>query len=641
MSGTSKGKTEKHHHDLSNAVRARQESNIEQLATSIRNFTNPFLSDSSDLFNIATKVVMPDKVKEDLCQQSTVGTQLLSRFVEERVTTATQSIWHPMKKRKLDTWKSATKIIRVKAKVIELKEDRSLFARMSLVAKSRPEIDMKEAVGEFEFNVVPKSMFAQDGSVLHCSCKSALMAILEKVANTGASSNTAELEIHPPIQEGTRMKVSIVDGMAEVQALDKPSWIKNCSQLADHFLERVLYRYHGSDELQLVFHRYDVPLSLETATRVSRQGKEAPIYYKISDATHIAKIPMKRLLSHVKTKSELTEYLAVKLLEKGKGAGMNVVVAWGTRCQATHRDMAHLESNHEEADTKLLLHAVDATSFGATSIEIVSPDTGVFVLSLRRYSLLCEDTSFVTGRGGRHRKIKLCPIVRVLGPAKTAALPGFHAWSGADVTGSFAGKANMLCWKAFIDADQDSITALADLGTSDVPHGTTYAGIEKLVCKLYQPNTRITKVKDLRWLLFRKKQAESERLPPTLAALREATKRAHYQCMVWNSDILANPELPSPSDYGWKLEADEWVPVMTSLKPAPDAVLHLVKCGCLTERCSTNRWQCRKAGLPCTDLCGCADDEEGEPCQNVSEEVEGSESSDEEEEEDVGDGDHD
>ncbi|EDO28722.1 predicted protein [Nematostella vectensis] len=434
---------------------------------------------------------MPDKVKEDLCQQSTVGTQLLSRFVEERVTTATQSIWHPMKKRKLNTWKSATKIIRVKAneKVIELKEDRSLFARMSLVAKSRPEIDMKEDVGEFEFNVVPKSVFAQDGSMLHCSCKSALMAILEKVANTGAGSNTAELEIHPPIQEGTRMK------------------------------ERVLSKYHEGDELQLVIDRYDVPLSLKTATRVSRQGKEAPIYYKISDATHIAKIPMKRLLSHLKTKSELTEYLAVKLLEKGKGAGMNVVVAWGTRCQATHRDMAHLESNHEEADTKLLLHAVDATSFGATSIEIVSPDTDVFVLYLRRYSLLYEETSFVTGRGDRHRKIKLGPIT------------------------------------------------CQNCGTSWIP------------C--------------MEWSRCHRELCRHSGKSGTAIALR----------------------------LRWKLEA--------------------VKCGCLKERCSTNRCQCRKAGLPCTDLCGCADDEEGEPCQNVTEEEEGSESSDEVEEEDVGDGDHD
>ena len=102
MSGMSACKTEKHYHSLSTAVRARQEKNIEQLATSFRDFTKPFLDESSDLFNIAIKVVMSNKVKEDLCQQSAAGTQL-SSFVEERVTTGTYSIWYPMKKRKLNT----------------------------------------------------------------------------------------------------------------------------------------------------------------------------------------------------------------------------------------------------------------------------------------------------------------------------------------------------------------------------------------------------------------------------------------------------------------------------------------------------------------------------------------------------------
>ena len=107
--------------------------------------------------------------------------------------------------------------------------------------------------------------------------------------------------------------------------------------------------------------------------------------------------------------------------------------------------MAYLESNQEEADTKLLLHALYATTSGATSIEIVSPDTNVFVLSLWRFSELGENTSFVTGRGQRRRKVLLSPIVRALGADKTAALPGFRAWRGADVTGSFAGKGRLAC----------------------------------------------------------------------------------------------------------------------------------------------------------------------------------------------------
>lgn len=148
---------------------------------------------------------------------------------------------------------------------------------------------------------------------------------------------------------------------------------------------------------------------------------------------------MKRLLSHVNTKMELTQYLAKKTLERGQQSGKRVVVAWSSFCKGTHKEMAYLESNQEEADTKLLLHAIDATNSGATSIDIISPDTDVLVLALRRFPELCESTSFVTGKGQRHRKIYLSPIVRALGPTRTAALPGFHAWSGADITGSFSG----------------------------------------------------------------------------------------------------------------------------------------------------------------------------------------------------------
>ena len=84
------------------------------------------------------------------------------------------------------------------------------------------------------------------------------------------------------------------------------------------------------------------------------------------------------------TKKEVTEYLAIKTLEKGREEGSRVMVGWDSKCKGTHRDMQYLDSNQEEeADTKLLLHSVDATVSGATRIDIVSPDTDVFVLALR------------------------------------------------------------------------------------------------------------------------------------------------------------------------------------------------------------------------------------------------------------------
>ena len=61
---------------------------------------------------------------------------------------------------------------------------------------------------------------------------------------------------------------------------------------------------------------------------------------------------------------------------------------------------------------------------------------------------------------------------------------------------------------------------------------------------------------------------------------------------------------------------------MTRLPPASDAVLHLVKCSCKKDRCANNRCKCRKAGLQCTDLCSCANNDEDDCCHNVPDEEE-------------------
>ena len=100
-------------------------------------------------------------------------------------------------------------------------------------------------------------------------------------------------------------------------------------------------------------------------------------------------------------------------------------MAWGTECKATHKDMR--QNDHEEADTKMILHALDATADGATHLSIHSLDTNVLVLAIRRYPEMCANTSFVTGKAANHRGIKLQSIVEALGPAKSAALPAFHA----------------------------------------------------------------------------------------------------------------------------------------------------------------------------------------------------------------------
>ena len=97
--------------------------------------------------------------------------------------------------------------------------------------------------------------------------------------------------------------------------------------------------------MRLVFDRYDLPSSLKTATRAQRQGTTDPVYYRITDSTQIAKVNMKRLLSHSNTKMELTVYLAQKSMEYAVQNGRRFVVSLACQCEATHQRTEHIQSN--------------------------------------------------------------------------------------------------------------------------------------------------------------------------------------------------------------------------------------------------------------------------------------------------------
>lgn len=84
--------------------------------------------------------------------------------------------------------------------------------------------------------------------------------------------------------------------MAELQSLNKPPEIVTCNQLAEHFVSHVFNKYSSSDEIRLIFDRYDLPMSLKTGTKVQRQIANGTLYYHITDTTNIAKVHMKKAL---------------------------------------------------------------------------------------------------------------------------------------------------------------------------------------------------------------------------------------------------------------------------------------------------------------------------------------------------------
>ena len=105
-------------------------------------------------------------------------------------------------------------------------------------------------------------------------------------------------------------------------------------------------------------------------------------------------------------------------------------------------------------------------------------------------------------------------------------------------------------------------------------------------------------------MMFRTKQALSEKLLPTRAALIPALKRANFQSLIWSKDDQARPIIPPPTDHGWTMKDDRLLSVMCDLSCAPDSVLQLIKCSCIKNRCLP---LCKNVSLKlvCTEMCSC------------------------------------
>ena len=147
----------------------------------------------------------------------------------------------------------------------------------------------------------------------------------------------------------------------------------------------------------------------------------------------------------------------------------------------------------------------------------------------------------------------------------------------------------------------------------ELPQETEDA-LEHFVCCLYYPAARACTVGELRQFLFKRKQAQSEGLPNTKAALHYTFLSGHFQAFIRNSDKMAIPHELDPVKYGWQMVYGLLAPVLTDQDPAPEAIVEIVKCSCMKTKCSTNKCKCKKHNLRCTDMCACSND--NEDCEN-------------------------
>ena len=270
-------------------------------------------------------------------------------------------------------------------------------------------------------------------------------------------------------------RVVIIDAMAVVQSMGKPSWERNGRDLACHFVEVIDPKSNGATEVHVVFSdRYHIHNTLKEGTRQKREGTV--------DA-FIDKITMKDLLSCNQNKEALAIFLAAQLIECMKDSETTyVVTSKGDGMASNSLLLQHLRREQQEADTHMLLHAVGTTQRGAMSVIIQSPDTDVLVLTLWIYRRLCPDTRVIAGTEGKRRSIPLGPLYEAVGEDNVKALPGFHVLSGCYQTSTICGKSKVSCWNTLKKAKRPILDAFCSLGSSDTISGDVYIKLERFVC---------------------------------------------------------------------------------------------------------------------------------------------------------------
>ena len=249
----------------------------------------------------------------------------------------------------------------------------------------------------------------------------------------------------------------------------------------------------------------------------------------------------------------------------------------------------------------MVLHIASAHKY--THLVVYSPDTDVLLLLVHHFPVLPNFKTFYIGKGRQKRNIQLQDIYFKLGQKRSAAILGVHALTGCDVTGRFGGRTKDWCFKVFLACDDRILDALGHLG-EEVLEPDTWAQLERFICLIYKSKLH-TAVKDLRWFLFSNRAAEGENLPPTFCALYLHILRANFVSMIWKKATINHLHLPSPVKFGWTFDdqTNLYIPSLCLNKPAPEAVLKLLRCSCKTG--CHGQCGCYKSKYPCTEMCSC------------------------------------
>ena len=307
--------------DLDDQNKTLHQKMVQSVLHSIEAMINPFEVATTDLISISTGLVANDSVKRDLQSAPEKGEAAANDFIKNRLTDDRIDIFNPIKKMKLKTFKdmSCVKSGKINSKVVDLKHNQTLFARLLVIAQSR-KINVRHLL-TFSLGAVSYSLANSDGSPAKTNKADLLHAIEELVVKDCIATTM------PP------NGALVVDGMAVIYSISKiPATF---GELAHNILQILidLGRQYQCQRLDIVFNVYK-SRSIKDFERTRRMHSGSPIIKIVSKDQPTPK-QWKKFLGSSSNKNNLIEFL----LESWKtfdfkfvGNFLHLYITSGSKC---------------------------------------------------------------------------------------------------------------------------------------------------------------------------------------------------------------------------------------------------------------------------------------------------------------------
>lgn len=574
----------------------KDEKDVQGVISVLTCYGSPFMADNHEkLVHLCSGVVANTEVKENLLNAEKEGIIAYKKFRCERLQSGSLDFYAPATTRKFKTFGNVAPKPKTNAvlKNITLKENRDLLARFLMLAQVK-KLDMKEVLC-YSLNAYPSSLFNDDGSMV----KTNKASLMHHLKNADCCSNTSRNLSGPT--------AVILDAMAILHQQTRPS--ETFGELAANVFNQVV-------AIAASFQAYRVDFVIDRYAKLSIKAEERSRRARHSGACamHVTrsnqKVPRryKNFLSNDENKQSLIDFMFQCWRSYSTERFRNILVYFckGEDCYvlpsaAVINAVANLQCDHEEADTRMFLHATHAAQH-CDNVVLHSPDTDVLVIAIgcahnvdaRLY--ICHSNEIIS----------VSEIVQCFGQPASAAMIGLHAFSGCDSVSAFRGKGKKRMLTLLEKSDLYA-SAFSRLGSTwNVPQESAKL-IEKLTCELYGQKN-ISDLNELRYRLFKVGQYSQASLPPNKDSFMLHLKRANYQAAIWRKCLQRHIQSPPPEEHGWLVEMSgqqKLVVRYSTLPIAPASLLEFISCKCKKLNCESKKCSCRHSGLPCTSLCLC------------------------------------